>query len=203
MALSPTLARPRAAGPRLTYEEFLALDGNPHREWVDGDVVDMVSVSDAHNLVTAFLIHLFSTLVTDQGLGRIFHDPFNIRLTKTGRAPDVTIVLTAHVDRVRDNYFAGPPDLAIEVISPGSVTRDRGEKFTEYESGGIPEYWLIDPVQETAEFFLLGLNGRYEAAPVSDWHVSPVVPGLRVRPGWFWSRPTARQVLAEIEAATR
>ena len=38
----------------------------------------------------------------------------------------------------------GAADICIEVISPESVIRDRGEKFEEYERGGVGEYWIFD-----------------------------------------------------------
>jgi Uma2 family endonuclease len=40
--------------------------------------------------------------------------------------------------------FQGPPDLVIEVLSPTTAARDRGEKFDLYERFGIYEYWMID-----------------------------------------------------------
>ncbi|MEJ7756097.1 MAG: Uma2 family endonuclease [Nocardioidaceae bacterium] len=52
-------------------------------------------------------------------------------------------------------YLDGAADLAIEIISPESIGRDRGEKFVEYEAAGIREYWLIDPERRQAEFYRL------------------------------------------------
>ncbi|MFN0096371.1 MAG: Uma2 family endonuclease [Dehalococcoidia bacterium] len=187
-----------AAGRKLTYEEFLALDGDPHQEWVDGEVIPMPSVTEAHTWITVFLVRLLGEIVEERGLGRIFLDPFNVRLRNRGRAPDLAVVLAANLHRVRGNYLEGPPDIAIEVISPGSGATDRGAKFYEYEEGGIPEYWLIDPQRESAEFYVLDANGRYQAAAAAEWFVSTVVAGLRVKPAWFWDRPSVRAALAEM-----
>lgn len=99
------------------------------------------------------------------------------------------MVLNEHLDRVRLNYLEGPPDIAIEVISPGGGARDRVEKFAEYEAGGVPEYWLIDPQTETAEFYVLGADGRYGEVVAGEWFDSTVMAGLRVKPAWFWERP--------------
>lgn len=49
----------------------------------------------------------------------------------------------------------GTPDLIVEVTSPESLARDRGEKYVEYEAAGVREYWLIDPDRQqiTTRFF--------------------------------------------------
>ncbi len=39
----------------------------------------------------------------------------------------------------------GMADLVIEVVSDDSVARDRADKFYEYQTAGIQEYWIIDP----------------------------------------------------------
>ncbi|MFQ5793902.1 MAG: Uma2 family endonuclease [Candidatus Bipolaricaulia bacterium] len=49
----------------------------------------------------------------------------------------------------------------IEIISPESRLRDRGEKFAEYEMGGVQEYWLLDPEEKRVDFYMLR-DGRYD-----------------------------------------
>ena len=57
---------------------------------------------------------------------------------------------TEHLDRLTDSHLSGPADLVVEIVSPDSLGRDRGDKFAEYEAASIPEYWLIDPVRQQA-----------------------------------------------------
>jgi len=52
-------------------------------------------------------------------------------------------------------YLAVPADIAIEIVSPQTVARDRGEKYYEYARGAVREYWLIDPEARWAEFYHL------------------------------------------------
>ena len=85
----------------------------------------------------------------------------------------------------------GPADLVVEIISPESRARDRGDKFYEYEQGGIPEYWLIDPVRQQAEFYQLGADGISRPAPIDDqgrYH-SAALPGLWLQVSWLWEMP--------------
>ncbi len=37
------------------------------------------------------------------------------------------------------------PDLVVEVLSPSTASRDRGEKKGIYERNSVREYWLLDP----------------------------------------------------------
>lgn len=54
-------------------------------------------------------------------------------------------VAEEHLDRLQEMHLEGPADLVVEIVSPESRLRDRGEKFAEYELAGVSEYWLLDP----------------------------------------------------------
>ena len=107
-----------------------------------------------------------------------------------------------HLHRLGDTYLTGPADLAVEIVSPESVGRDRGEKFYEYERAGISEYWLLDPQIRRAEFYQLGSEGQYHLiAPDKEGvYRSTVLPGFWLRVDWLWQRPLPRMldVLREL-----
>jgi Uma2 family endonuclease len=200
MAQSPTATLDARRGAKLTYEEFLALDGDPRMEWVDGEAVPLVSVNVDHNRVTGWIDFLLRVFLRSHPIGELFTEPYNVRLLTTGRSPDLFVVLHDHADRVRFNHLHGPPDLVVEVVSPGNTATDRIAKFAEYEAAGVPEYWIIDPEQKRADFYVLGADGRYEAVAVTEWFESKTIPGLRIRPAWFWSRPAVSGALAAMQA---
>ena len=112
-------------------------------------------------------------------------------LSLPGRAPDIFFVATAHLDRLKKTFLEGPADLVVEIISPESRARDRGEKFFEYEAGGVPEYWLLDPLRQQAEFYQLNENGIYRTVPPDQEgrYDSAVLPGLWLQVGWLWQTP--------------
>jgi len=60
----------------------------------------------------------------------------------------------SHAERIGEQVY-GPPDLVVEVISSGTPRLDRGQKFLEYASAGVDEYWLVDPQAQTIEVFAL------------------------------------------------
>ncbi len=178
----------------MSYADFLAMDfENNHVEWVNGKVIDMPPISGGHQDVGSFLITLINTFVVAKNLGTIKYEPFQMKTGPDlpGRSPDILFVASAHSKRLKKTYLQGPADLVVEIISPESVGRDRGEKFSEYERGGIPEYWLIDPLREQAEFYIRNKKGIYQLARMDAKGIfhSTMLPGLWVDPEWFWKSP--------------
>jgi Uma2 family endonuclease len=118
--------------------------------------------------------------------------PFAVRLrvSDQGREPDLLFVCTENLDRLKNTYLDGAADLIIEVASPESMMRDRGQKYIEYEAEGVIEYWLIDPQRRSAEFHRLGEDGLYRPIPPQD-HIyhSDVVPGFFLDVRWLWQDP--------------
>ena len=187
--------------PKFTFEEFLELTMDEHAEWVEGEIVPMAAVTIEHAQITTFLMRLISEFVERHTLGTVVSDPFVMRTGPElpGRAPDIMFISTASASRIRRTYLEGPADLVIEVVSPGSRTRDRVHKLAEYEAGGVPEYWVIDPERQWAAFYLLTAEGRYEAQERPDGTIlSEVLPGFWIRREWIWERPTVVAALAEI-----
>lgn len=179
---------------KISYEEFLErIDENPHVEWVDGEIIEMSPISDRHEDLSGFLKPLVRHFAEAYNLGVVRGEPFQMKpaLSLPGRAPDFFFVATAHLDRLRSTYLEGPADLVVEIISPESRARDRGDKFFEYEAAGIPEYWLLDPIREQAEFYQLDPGGIYRPAALDAQgrYQSVVLPGLWLQVSWLWQTP--------------
>jgi Uma2 family endonuclease len=140
-----------------------------------------------------------SAYVEFRGEGVVLIPPFQMKLPHSGREPDVIYLSPAHRNRFLSTYIAGPADLVVEVVSPESVERDRVTKFAEYREGGVPEYWLLDPDTERAEFYQLDDHGAYQViAPDADGvYRSAVLPGFWLKVAWLWQdpRPTQQTVL--------
>jgi Uma2 family endonuclease len=177
----------------ITYDEFLVKFAGIHAEWVDGKVLLMTPVSIKHQLITQFLVKLLDEFAAARELGMVLSAPFQMRLSalQRGREPDVMFVASSQLGRIRPNYLDGAADLVVEVVSPESIGRDRGEKYQEYALAGVGEYWLIDPQLEQAEFYQLQTDGRYRLvqADLDGWYASPALPGLRLDVHWLWQDP--------------
>ena len=188
----------------ISFEEFLDwADEDTHAEWVDGEVYVASPASIEHQQIKMFLVRLMAEFLDVHPKGLVFDAPFLLRLPNrtSGREPDILVVLNEHAERVTPTLLNGPADLVVEIVSPESDGRDRGEKFVEYERAAIPEYWLIDPLRSQVHFYQLDAEGHYQPASIQDEiYRSPVLEGFWLRPAWLWQRPLPllRTVLEEL-----
>lgn len=192
-----------AKQPRqMTYEEFLAwADEDTLAEWVNGEVIMTSPASTRHQLIADFLTNTTGIFAQRRGSGVVLSAPFQMKL-EHGREPDLIFVRQEHLARLKPAFLDGPADVVVEITSPESIERDRGAKFVEYEAGGVPEYWLIDPLRQWAEFYQLGQEGRYtiSCAGQSGVYRSTQLPGFWLRIEWLWQEPlpSPLRALAEI-----
>ncbi len=195
--MSQTLAQsqlvPTDTPQKISYEDFLVQYDGVHAEWVDGEVELRMSVSDAHQEVSLFLLRLLTEFLEAHQLGIVRYEPFQMKLTTTprGREPDIIFISEANRVNMQSSYLDGPADVVIEVVSPESVYRDRVTKFAEYQVGGVPEYWLIDPLARQADFFRRDADGTFQriSSDVNGVYHSAALPGFWVREEWFWQSP--------------
>lgn len=174
----------------VSFEDFLKHDEHTCAEWVNGEVIPMSPASDRHQNVSGFLEAILRIYVESKNLGIIRSAPYLMRLNEhTAREPDLLFLLNDHQDRLLPTYLDGPADLAIEIVSPDSLGRDRGDKFAEYEQAGISEYWLIDPIRQQAEFYQL-VNNHYQTIDLIDgiYH-SKVLSDFQLKEDWLWQDP--------------
>lgn len=183
---------PSAEPPaQMTYEQFLDwADEDTWAEWVNGKVIVMSPASDRHQSLVGFLAAILRHFAEANELGIVRSAPFQMKTGPElpGREPDVLFLSNEHLDRIQQTYVEGPADLVIEVISPDSRARDRGDKYYEYEQGGVQEYWLIDPLRKRGEFYVLGDDGIYQPSALESGHIfrSTVLPGCWIDTGWLW-----------------
>lgn len=179
--------------PKITYEQFLAqTPEDAHVEWVNGEVVAMAPISNEHQNLSLFLLTLIQTFVTHRKLGIVRYEPFQMKTGPNlpGRSPDILFLANENRHRLKPVYLDGPADLVVEIISPDSRARDRGEKFYEYEEGGVREYWLVDPARKQAEFYLLGNDRLYHPAVLTEGAFqSLVLKPLSLKIDLLWQDP--------------
>jgi Uma2 family endonuclease len=158
-------------------------------EWIDGEVVVMNAVALDHAELFSFIHHLLRGFADAHDLGKILSEPFQIRLPKQRRrrSPDIFFVSNSRLHLLERNQCKGAPDLVVEIVSPDSQSRDRREKYLEYQSAGVLEYWLVDPASRTFEAYFRGSNGKYKPLPMIDGEVnSQVLKGFFFRQKWVW-----------------
>jgi Uma2 family endonuclease len=196
---APAESRPAPTSP-ITFEEFLAwADEDTRAEWVNGEVVVMAPYTGNHVKIRDFLVETVVQYVRWKQLGWAAGG-FLMRTEArpSGREPDLVFVSNERAGIIGETYLSGPADLAVEVVSPDSVVRDRGDKFEEYEAGGVREYWLIDPLRDEALFYQLAGDGHYRAVAIDaeGFYHSAALPGFRLRVSWLWQQKPPEPQLA-------
>ena len=142
---------------RLTLEEFLKLpEQKPALEYEDGEVTQKVSPKGPHSTLQAVLVELFNRILRPRKLGFAFPE---LRTTFAGssRVPDVAIYIWDRIPRDAAAKvapdFRTPPDIAIEIISPGQSTNRLIRRCQRFLAEGVRVAILVDPVDESLVVF--------------------------------------------------
>lgn len=165
------------ATTRITADEFLSHDYPIGSELIDGVVYEMDPAFDHQELVSRLLIAL-RVWVEESGLGRAGFGGNWVLSDGHVYKPDVWW----KAQRPRGVRNDGPPELAIEVRSPGTWALDVGPKLRQYEAAGTAELWLVDTPSSTVLVFRRdgsgpGFADAVEAAAGAQL-TSPLLPGF-------------------------
>ena len=153
------------------------------------------------NELVVWLCTLMKVFTEVRDLGSIFVSRVAYRITdKRGPEPDISYVAKSRMHLRRKGYIDGAPDIAVEIVSRDSVERDYISKLNVYESAGVSEYWIIDPLKKETTFYHLADAG-YEELPLTGtvFH-SRVLDGFHVDTRLFWDddRPAVFGLLQDL-----
>lgn len=169
------------ARQRLTLEEFLCLpEEEPALEYWRGEVAQKVSPKGPHGA----LQYGFGEMISlSAGFGRPFRIFTETRVTFGGvsAVPDLMVYRRERVPRDPSGRvsedFTIPPDLAVEIISPGQARRDLLERCRWYVANGVPLAIFADPRRRVGRSYRPGSeSGELRGNDVLD--LGDVVPGF-------------------------
>lgn len=161
-----------------TAEDYFALPDDQRCELIDGVIYDLASPTAVHQTV-AFEICLQLNAYVNKCGGKclVLAAPLDIKLEKrTVVQPDVMVFCEKEGRKNRRL-----PDLAIEVTSPSTRSRDYILKLSKYMASGMSEYWVVDLQKERITVYLFEDElvtmhyGLYDKVPVSIWDGKCVV----------------------------
>ena len=131
-------------------ESYLWLTDYSRRliEFTDGYIEELPAPTSTHQAILAFLYELFRDYLGPRG-GIVLISALRMRIREGKfREPDILLLRHRSDPRYQDRYWLGA-DLVAEVVSPDGPQRDLVEKRADYAEGGIPEYWIVDPRDDT------------------------------------------------------
>ena len=168
----------------LTYEDYLSLEDDKRYELINGRLIEIPTPGFEHQSILGHLSVKIWEAVKKEGLGEVLPAPFDVILSETVVVqPDVVFISNENLKNIKDGRLFGPPDLAVEIVSPTSYVRDRYEKFALYERYSVKEYWLVYPKLKAIEVWCLK-DGKYvlHTVAVGSGEVeSCVLKGLKVK----------------------
>lgn len=135
---------------RWTHDDLARLPEDGKRyEIIRGGLCMTLAPSMRHQRVVARLHLLLGAFIEDHRLGELYMAPADVRLSEHDVVePDLFFIRTQNLGIIGEDFVAGAPDLVIEVASDSTRERDRTVKRELYESAGVREYWIVDPVAE-------------------------------------------------------
>jgi Uma2 family endonuclease len=164
----------RTATALISADEFLAQDYPIGSELIDG----VVYVNDPAFLHQRICSRVFTALMlwirTQGGGGEPGWGGNWVLSDRNVFKPDVWWMSIAP-DGTRHD---GPPDLAVEVRSPGTWHRDIGRKLKRYRDAGTQELWLVDTPARTVLTFRAGSFAEPREVGPGQQLTSPLLPGF-------------------------
>ena len=169
-----------------TEAQYLKLTGQCSRllEFTDGRLEILPMPTRRHQAILQLLFLALHPFVKTLG-GALYVAPLRLRIREGKfREPDLLLVRDANDPRNQDDYWRGA-DLVAEVVSPDDPGRDLIDKRLDYAEGGISEYWIVNPIDETVTVLVLAggayaEHGVFRRGQRAD---SPVLAGFSVGVG--------------------
>ena len=156
-----------------TYADYLTWSAASGEELIDG-VAYIREPPAPSRLHQEFVVELCRQIGGSlRGkVPRAYVAPFDVRLPKssvegdeqidTVVQPDILIVCDRQ--KLDERGMRGAPDWIAEILSPGTESYDRTLKLHAYERAGVPEVWLVDPIDRTVTVYRIA--GRHYTQPV-------------------------------------
>jgi Uma2 family endonuclease len=184
---------PRTDPGPYTWSDFIALEEDDPRELLDGELLEIEVPNWDHERIVAALITFLSTWAWARKAGQVVGSGYKVRIDdRRGVMPDVQFYRRGNSPVGQQaGLERGRPDLAIEVISPSSRSKDSVRKLHDYAALGVPEYWLIDPEASTLERLVLreGTYSIVEALEGVAMFRPDGFEGLEIDLGLLWEEP--------------
>jgi Uma2 family endonuclease len=139
-----------------TEAQYLAMTDHSRRllEFDNGYIEVLPMPTPEHQMILAYLYRQFFAFMETLG-GIVLFAPLRIRI-QSGRfrEPDLVVLLDANDTRQEQRYWRGV-DLAVEVVSADNPERDTKIKRADYAQAGVPEYWIVNPLDDTITVLVL------------------------------------------------
>jgi Uma2 family endonuclease len=174
----------------VTAADFARLpEGNGRYELVRGELVPMVPPGGEHGKLATGIVLALGSYVRTNDLGEVLVETgyYLSRDPDTVRAPDVSFIRRDRIPAagIPRGFIDGPPDLAIEIVSPGDRAEEIDDKIHDYLTSGTRLVWLIQPRTRSVTVFRPDGTARLlQAGGMLDGEA--IVPGFTLPVEQLW-----------------
>lgn len=141
-----------------TFRGMELADNDPFiYELFEGEIMKRAAPSLVHQRISRKLLGKIDAFIEEKNLGEIFSAPVDLNLDEYNAfQPDLAFISNERSFLIEDgDYIHGAPDMVVEIISPGSIKKDRVIKKDLCERFAIREYWLVDPLNKSIEIYTM------------------------------------------------
>jgi Uma2 family endonuclease len=147
-------------------DQYLILTDHRSRlvEFSDGFLEVLPVPTDQHQTLLKFLFLAFFQFFETRG-GSVQFAPLRLQVRPGKfREPDLVTLLAANDERRQERFWLGA-DVALEVVSEDKPERDLVDKRGDYAEARVPEYWIVNPQNQSISVLRLH-GGAYEEAGI-------------------------------------
>ncbi len=173
----------KRANVRFTYHDYVQLPEDKRYEILEGELCVVPSPNIKHQRVSGNLEMALRQYARGTKSGEVLDAPCDVILSEENVVqPDILYVRKERAGIVGEANIQGPPDLAVEILSPNNRNKDLEVKRKIYARCGVQEYWIVDPDAETIEVLVWNESGYVRAGAYGkgDRLASPLLPDLNL-----------------------
>lgn len=174
-----------------SYADYLLWQFKERVELIKGKIFRMSPApTEQHQNISIKIIKSLLEYLDDNPC-YLYHAPFDVRLPNMNAAADSEIFTVVQPDiviicdpsKIDEKGCLGAPDIVFEILSTSTLQKDLHEKYELYQSSGVKEYWIIDPLATTCQINLLNDVNKYVPGRLltrGDIARSATLPGLQI-----------------------
>jgi Uma2 family endonuclease len=145
-----------------TYEDYEKLPEGAPYQLIGGELIMVPSPIPYHQLIKRRIEFELIKFVEERMLGEVLDAPIDVYLSETETyQPDIIFISKERLNIIGEKRIESAPDIVIEILSPSTAYYDLRHKRRVYESSGVKEYWIVDPMEKGIEVYE-NINGEFK-----------------------------------------
>jgi Uma2 family endonuclease len=154
-----------------TYADYLKWTFDERLELIKGKLFKMSPAPSRNHQKLSWDIARELSIYLKGKAYEAYAAPFDVRLPRKSKndrdiitvvQPDICVICDPA--KLDDRGCLGPPDIVVEILSPGNNQKELLNKYEVYEEAGAKEYWMVASPERAFWQYILNKEGRYTAS---------------------------------------